>query len=311
MDAASPLGASARHQLFAEAQDLLDAAERHVAALDGADLRRPADAEHLSELFRAVHTLKGLAGFCALDAVEGLAHAIEDLLDALRSGRVDLDAGTHALLLDSTAALGRHLSAAAERVEPRAEEPGRMPAFERMEREVRALSRALSKDVRLVVTGEASSLDRLPMDALGAPLAHVLRNAVDHGIELPDERVARGKSREGTITVRAWRSGGLGVLEVEDDGAGVDLAAVRSAAVARGLVGVAAAEAMGERELLEVLFRPGFSTRTEASATSGRGVGLDAVRSAVARLGGSVGLRTRLGVYTRVIVTLRVTLARV
>jgi len=308
MDEASPLGVRARHQLLAEAQDLLDAAKRHLAALVGADLRRPADAEQLSELFRAVHTLKGLAGFCGLDAVAGLAHALEDLLDALSSGRVDLDVDARALLHDSTAALGRHLAAAGER---RSEEAGRMPAFERMGWEVRVLSRALSKDVRLVVAGEANSLHGLPMDALGAPLAHVLRNAVDHGIELPDERVARGKNRQGSITVRAWRSGGVLVLEVEDDGAGIDVMAVRSAAVAQCLVDRAAAEAMGEQELLEMLFRPGFSTRAEITGISGRGVGLDAVRSAIARLGGNVGLRTRLGVFTRVIITLPVTLATV
>jgi chemotaxis protein histidine kinase CheA len=311
MDEASLLGAHVQEELFAEAQDLLAAAERHVAALVGADLRRPADAEHLSELFRAAHTLKGLAGFCALDAVAGLAHVLEELLDALRTGRVELDAEAHALLHDSTEALGRHLSAAGEWVERRSGEARRMPAFERMGWEVRVLSRALSKDVRLVVTGAATSLDRLPMDALGAPLAHVLRNAIDHGIELPDERVARGKSREGTITVRAWQSGRLVVLEVEDDGAGVDVMAVRSASVARGLVDPTAAEAMGEQELLEMLFRPGFSTRGEVTGTSGRGVGLDVVRSAIARLGGNVGLRTRLGVFTRVIVTLPVTLATV
>lgn len=308
MDEASALEPSVRHDLLAEAQDLLHAAGLHLTALVGADLRRPADAEQLSELFRAVHTLKGLAGFCGLDAVAGLAHVLEELLDALRSGRVDLDADTHALLHDSTTALGRHLAVAVER---RSGEAGRMPAFERMVQEVRVLSRALSKDVRLVVTCEASSLDRPPMDALGAPLAHVLRNAVDHGIERPDERVARGKSREGTITVRAWRSGDLVVLEVEDDGAGVDVMAVKRAALARGLVDRAAAEAMGDQELLELLLRPGLSTRVEVTGISGRGVGLDVVRSAVARLGGNVGLRTRLGVFTRVIVTLPVTLAAV
>nr|MBK7065174.1 Hpt domain-containing protein [Deltaproteobacteria bacterium] len=311
MDEASALEPSVRLELLAEAQGLLAAAARHLAALVGADLRRPEDAEQLSELFRAVHTLKGLAGFCGLDVLAGLAHVLEELLDALRSGRVDLDADTHALLHDSTEALGRHLAAAGERVERRSGETGRMLAFERMGWEVRVLSRALSKHVRLVVTGEATSLDRLPMDALGAPLAHVLRNAVDHGIELPDERVARGKSREGSITVRAWQSGGLVALEVEDDGAGVDVMAVRSAAVARGLLDRAAAEAMGEQELLEMLFRPGFSTRAEVTGVSGRGVGLDVVRSAVARLGGNVGLRTRLGVFTRVIVTLPVSVAAV
>lgn len=311
MDEASPLGASARHELLAEAQGLLDAAGPHLAALASADLRRPADAEHLSELFRAVHSIKGLVGFCGLDAVEGLAHAFEDLLDALRSGRVDLDAETRALLLDSTEALGRHIAAAGDQGARRSGEPGRMPAFERMGMEVRVLSRALSKEVRLVVSGEASSLDRLPMDALGAPLAHVLRNAVDHGIELPDERVARGKSREGTITVRAWRSGGVVALEVEDDGAGVDVMAVRSAAVARGLIDRPAAEAMTERELLDMLLRPGLSTRAEVTGTSGRGVGLDVLRAAVARLGGSVGLQTTLGVFTRVVVTLPVALAAV
>jgi len=309
-DEASPLGASAPQELLAEAQGLLDDAAPHLEAL-APEERRASDAEHLSELFRAVHTIKGLAGFCGLDAVAGLAHSFEDLLDALCSGRVRLDEETHALLLDSNGALGRHIAAAGERGSRRSEDALRMPVVERMGWEVRVLSRALSKDVRLVVSGEASLLDLSPMEVLGAPLGHVLRNAVDHGIELPDERVARGKSREGTITVTARRSGGAVVLEIEDDGAGVDVTAVKSAAVARGLIDRSAAEAMSEKELLDMLLRPGFSTRSEVSGSSGRGVGLDVLRSCVARLGGTVGLRSTLGVFTRVVVTLPVTLAAV
>ena len=179
--------------------------------------------------------------------------------------------------------------------------------FERLGREVRKLSRVLSKEVRLVVTGAATSLDKLQVDELGPPLAHVLRNAVDHGIEAPRDRAALGKPREGTITVNAWQSGSYVV--VEDDGGGIDVEEVRRVALARGVVDAATAAALAPRELLALLFRPGFSTRAEVTGTSGRGVGLDVVRSAIARLGGVVDLRTEPGRFTRVIITLPITLA--
>jgi two-component system chemotaxis sensor kinase CheA len=531
MHASSLLGARAQEELFAEAQELVDAAERHVAALEGGDLRRAADAEQLQELFRAVHTLKGISGLFGISAITGFAHVLEDLLDALRFGRVRLDAGVHALLDDATVALRQRVAAmragdapdddafgrllerlragaaasaaapslddgeialpeslraltaheehrlrarlgagdailavrvrcpldaldaalaeargraaafgevitclpigdalgddmeidvllastasatavrnALERVAvdvvalsfvrpPLAAPPdelglaarptgeaGRMlpsvrmdvrrldqllasvgelallrsslagiaerargasPApggaelarlqralgrtidslqrgllearmvplgqvFERLGREVRKVARVLSKEVRLVVTGAATSLDKLQVDELGAPLAHLLRNAVDHGLEAPDARDARGKPREGTITVNAWQRGSHVVIEVEDDGRGVDVSEVRRVAVARGLVEPATASAMGPRELLALLFRPGMSTRAAVTGTSGRGVGLDVVRAAIARLGGIVDVRTELGHFTRVTITLPVTLA--
>lgn len=534
MEDPSPFGARAQEELFAEAQDLLDAVERHVAALEGADLRRPADVEHVHELFRAVHTLKGITGLFGLRELADFAHAFEDVLDALRFDRLRLDAAVHGLLDDAGAALSRRVAAlragergtdpafaqtlaqlkarvapvvveeasddeavlpewmrsltaheehrlrvrlaagdevvavrvrcpldridaalstarakaatlgevitclptgelvdeemeidvllatsrapaalrdALERVAvdvvplglarverslvvaegeattdalptPTPGEAGRLlpsvrvdirrldrlladvgdlalakgalgalaergrgasptlraelvrlqrslgrtldslqrgllearmvplgQVFERLGREVRKLSRELGREVRLVVTGAATSLDKLQVDELGPPLLHLLRNAVDHGIEPPDERRARGKDPQGVVTINAWQAGSQVVVEVEDDGRGVDVEAVRRTAVARGLIEPAAAPAAGERELLGMLFRPGFSTRGTVTDTSGRGVGLDVVRAAIARLGGVVDLRSEPGLYARVTITLPVTLA--
>ncbi len=523
MDDPTLLDARAREELFAEALDLVDVMERHVGALEDADLRRPADAEHLREIFRAVHTLKGISGLFGVAAIADFAHAFEDLLDALRFDRLALDHAVYALLDDATATLSRRVlslragdasddpafdevlsrmreratgddapadeaplpewarglttheehrlrarltagddvlavrvrsslervdgaltearakasefgeviacvptgdmtgdeleldvllasqrtpaevrnalervavdvvalatgatsalvplgelstvGGAAGRVAPSVRvdirrfdhlladvgdlallrnglaelaerargassvEPAELArlqrslgrtihsmqrellearmvplgqVFERLGREVRKLSRELSREVRLVVTGGATSLDKQQVDELGAALLHLLRNAIDHGIESPADRLARRKDREGTITVNAWQSGSHVVVEVEDDGRGIDAGEVRRVAVARGLVDAAAARAMGERELLGLLFRPGFSTRAEVTGTSGRGVGLDVVRSAIARLGGVVDLRSERGVYTRVTITLPVTLA--
>ncbi len=520
MDDPTLLDARAREELFAEALDLVDVMERHVGALEDADLRRPADAEHLREIFRAVHTLKGISGLFGVAAIADFAHAFEDLLDALRFDRLALDHAVYALLDDATATLSRRVlslragdasddpafdevlsrmreratgddapadeaplpewarglttheehrlrarltagddvlavrvRSSLERVdgaltEARAKasefgeviacvptgdmtgdeleldvllasqrtpaevrnalervavdvvalatgsrgamvavgevstEVGRVlpsvrvdirrfdhlladvgelallrnglaeladrargassvgpaelarlqrslgrtihslqrgllearmvplgQAFERLGREVRKLSRELSREVRLVVTGAATSLDKQQVDELAAPLMHLLRNAVDHGIESPTDRFARGKAREGTISVNAWQSGSHVVVEVEDDGRGIDVGDVRRVAVARGLVDATTARSMGDRELLGLLFRPGFSTRAEVTGTSGRGVGLDVVRAVIARLGGVVDLRSERGVYTRVTVTLPVTLA--
>lgn len=525
MDDPSLLGARAREELFAEALDLLDVTERHVGELEDADLRRPADAEHLREVFRAVHTFKGLSGLFGVAALTDFAHAFEDLLDALRFDRLPLDHAVYALLDDATAALSRRVlslragstaldatfDAALSRLRERATvddapvdeaalpewarglttheehrlrvrlgegddvvavrvrcpvervdaalaeararasefgeviacvptgdvmgdelevdvllasrrgpaelrnalervavdvvalatgptgamvpagelsvmvggEAGRVlpsvrvdirrfdhlladvgelallrngladlaerargapsavgPAeltrlqrslgrtihslqrellearmvplgqvFERLGREVRKLTRELSREARLVVTGAATSLDKQQVDELAAPLMHLLRNAIDHGIESPADRLARSKDREGTITVNAWQSGSHVVVEVEDDGRGIDVGDVRRAAVARGLVDASAAQTMGEAELLGLLFLPGFSTRAEVTGTSGRGVGLDVVRSAIACLGGVVDLRSERGLYTRVTITLPVTLA--
>lgn len=157
-------------------------------------------------------------------------------------------------------------------------------------RMVRDLGRSLDKPVRLVVEGEKTQVDRDVLEKLEAPLTHLLRNAVDHGIELPERRLLAGKPSEGTVRLRASHQAGLLILELTDDGAGIDLPRLRSSIVERALSPAETVEQMSEAELLTFLFLPGFSLRDTVTEVSGRGVGLDAVQHMVRELRGSIEL---------------------
>ncbi|MBC3363351.1 hybrid sensor histidine kinase/response regulator [Pseudomonas sp. SWRI154] len=162
-------------------------------------------------------------------------------------------------------------------------------------RMVRDLGRSLGKQVRLEIEGEKTQVDRDVLEKLEAPLTHLLRNAVDHGIETPEQRVLAGKPAEGLIRLRASHQAGLLVLELVDDGAGVDLERVRRSVVARGLSPEHTAASLSEEELLAFLFLPGFSLRDKVTEVSGRGVGLDAVQHMVRQLRGAVVLEQTAG----------------
>lgn len=166
-------------------------------------------------------------------------------------------------------------------------------------RMVRDLGRELGKAVRLEIEGEKTQVDREVLEKLEAPLTHLLRNAVDHGIELPEQREARGKPREGLIRLRASHLAGMLVVELIDDGGGIDLERLRSAIVARKLSPEETAAQMSEEELLSFLFLPGFSMRDKVTQISGRGVGLDAVQHMVRQLHGAVTLEQRSGEGSR------------
>jgi two-component system, chemotaxis family, sensor kinase CheA len=181
--------------------------------------------------------------------------------------------------------------------------------FERVSSEVRKLSRRLSRALRLVITGADTAVDKLIVEELGAPLMHIVRNAIDHGIEPAAARASLAKSPEGTLAINAWQAGSRVVVEVEDDGAGVDPAAIVRRAVTLGMITDAAARTLDQKGAFDLLFRPGFTTRDEVSDTSGRGVGLDVVRTSLARLGGVVELTSEPGVFTKVTITLPITLA--
>jgi two-component system sensor histidine kinase and response regulator WspE len=165
-------------------------------------------------------------------------------------------------------------------------------------RMVRALARDLGKRARLVVSGEAVAVDRDVLERLDAPLTHLLRNALDHGIEAPDARAATGKPPDGRIDLVASYRGGMLAIDLVDDGAGIDDEAVRAALVAAGRLDAEAAAALAPAQLHEFLFAPGFSTRERVSEISGRGVGLDVVRQLVLQLGGHVRLSSRRGAGT-------------
>lgn len=155
---------------------------------------------------------------------------------------------------------------------------------------VRDTARELGREVELVTSGDATPVDREVLRRLEAPLGHLIRNAVDHGIESPGERASAGKSRRGTIRVEARHGGGRLLVSVEDDGRGLDLAAVRARVVARGLADEQAVALMSDAELAHFLFLPGFTMRNEVTSISGRGVGLDAVQMSVREIGGDVRL---------------------
>jgi len=179
--------------------------------------------------------------------------------------------------------------------------------FSRLNRVVRKLSQEFGKKIDLRMRGEETELDKLMVEDLADPMLHLVRNSLDHGIELPEVRARAGKPAQGTIELRAEQRGNHIVIEIEDDGGGIDLARVRATAVSRGLLDPAAA--VDERQLLDLLYLPSFSTKEAASQVSGRGVGLDVVKTNVAKLGGMIDIETELGVGTRFTITLPITLA--
>ncbi|WP_433705867.1 hybrid sensor histidine kinase/response regulator [Paraburkholderia sacchari] len=174
---------------------------------------------------------------------------------------------------------------------------------------VRDLARSLGKRVRLVVEGEATQVDRDILEMLDAPLGHLLRNALDHGVEDPETRRSGGKPEEAQLTLEARHSAGKLLIAVADDGAGVDLAALRRAIVARGLAQPEAVAAMSEPELLEFLLLPGFTMRERVTDVSGRGVGLDAVQNFAKAVRGTVRIESAAGHGTRFVLQLPLTLS--
>ncbi len=178
--------------------------------------------------------------------------------------------------------------------------------FERLTRVVRKVSKESGKEVTLEFAGGETQLDKLMVEDLVDPLMHLLRNAIDHGIESREERAKKGKPEIGKISIRAFQKGNHVVLEVEDDGAGIDVKRVRETALKKGLL-----EQGGEldkRQIMELLFVPGFSTSSAVSEISGRGVGLDVVKKNVTRLNGMFDIETEIGKGTKFLITLPITL---
>jgi len=174
---------------------------------------------------------------------------------------------------------------------------------------VRDLARSLGKRVRFSIVGESTQIDRDILDMLDAPLGHLLRNALDHGVETPEQRLADGKPAEATLTLEARHSAGKLLISVSDDGAGVDLDAVRAAVVQRQLADPETAARLSDHELLDFLLLPGFSMRDQVTDVSGRGVGLDAVHEMVKAVRGTVRISTEPGHGTRFVLQLPLTLS--
>ncbi len=183
--------------------------------------------------------------------------------------------------------------------------------FEKLARVARQASREVQKEVNLVITGAETEVDKLIGEELSDPLMHMIRNALDHGIEDGDARERVGKPRTGTIALNAYQKGNQVVVEVEDDGAGINVKRLVRAAVEQGLLTTEDAHELTERERLALIFLPGLSTRSEPGSLSGRGVGMDVVKTNIGRLGGVVDVQSELGIGTKLTITLPITLAMI
>jgi two-component system, chemotaxis family, sensor kinase CheA len=181
--------------------------------------------------------------------------------------------------------------------------------FDKLARVVRQISREHDKDINLVITGAETEVDKLIVEELSDPLMHMIRNAIDHGIERRRVREERGKPEAGTIALNAYQKGNHVVIEVQDDGAGIDEERVLERAIQRGLVQEGEAPALLQRDILAFIFVPGFTTKEGASQLSGRGVGMDIVKTNISKLGGVIDVHSELGIGTKMTVTLPITLA--
>ena len=293
-------------EFLAESREALGQLDRDFVDLD----RSPGDREALAGAFRRIHTIKGTCGFFGFEGLERLTHAGEGLLARLRDGEARFDAATATELRGLADAI-RVALASIERTgeegtvgpQPEALRAGsqsigrfgsRLPSM------IRDLARRCGRKARLEVEGEAIELDRKVLEAIRDPITHLVRNAVDHGIESPADRVRAGKPEEGRILLRAYRERGVVAVEMCDDGAGIDPARIREKAAALGLLRPGKLAELTDEEVLQLVFHPGLSTGEAAGTISGRGVGMDVVRTNVEAIGGAVDVRSVIGVGTTI-----------
>jgi two-component system chemotaxis sensor kinase CheA len=229
--------------------------------------------------------------------------SIQEELDLIRQGRERLGAMAEAI---------HHLSRVSDGIQRGVLETRMVPIgplFDRFQRVIRDLRLASNKEVVLRIEGEKTELDKRMIDELGDPLIHLVRNSVDHGLEPPDQREAAGKPRAGTVALAASHRGNSVVITVSDDGRGIDCQRVRQKAVARGLIGDDESRRLSERQLIQFIWHPGLSTAEAVTDISGRGVGMDIVKSRIEGLNGAVDVRTEPGAGTTFTIRLPLTLA--
>jgi two-component system chemotaxis sensor kinase CheA len=181
--------------------------------------------------------------------------------------------------------------------------------FQRFPRLVRDISRKLGKEVQLVLEGEQTEADKNIIESLADPLIHIVRNSLDHGLEMPEVRLAAGKPATGNLTIRAAQEADRVVIEIVDDGKGIDPAVIKQKAYEKGIIDEAALERLSDQEAINLIFAAGLSTAAVVSDLSGRGVGMDVVRSAVAKINGTVVVHSELGKGTSIRISLPLSMA--
>jgi len=227
---------------------------------------------------------------------------VRNRMATLESAKVDEDMAKAVANLDLVTA-DLQTSVMKTRMQPIKKVFGRFP------RVVRDVARSLNKEVNLELIGEDTDLDKNLVEALADPLVHLVRNAVDHGVEMPEERLRAGKPRAGQVTLSAEQQGDHILLKIRDDGAGMDADKLRASAVAKGLMDEDAAARLSDNECYQLIFIAGFSTKLEISDISGRGVGMDVVKTRIAQLNGSLEIDSALGKGTQIAIKVPLTLA--
>ena len=179
--------------------------------------------------------------------------------------------------------------------------------FNRFQRMVRDISNDLGKEVKLISLGGETELDKNIIESLSDPLMHIIRNSVDHGIELPEQRLENGKRAEGRITLKAYYSGVFVYIQIVDDGRGIDVDSVRNKAIEKGLISIE--DELSDSEIVDLIFHPGFSTKDSITDLSGRGVGMDVVHKTIQGLRGSISVDSQKGVGSTITIKLPLTLS--
>ena len=240
-----------------------------------------------------------------LDEMMNLVGELVLVRNRLQTLRAGMEEGklTHAITNLDTVTADLQTSVMKTRMQPIKKVFGRFP------RVVRDLSRSINKEIKLEMMGEDTDLDKNLVEALADPLVHLVRNAVDHGVELPDDREKKGKDRVGTVSLSATQEGDHILLAIEDDGAGMDPEVLRVKAVEKGLMDEEAAARMDDKECFNLIFMAGFSTKEEISDISGRGVGMDVVKTRINQLNGSLDIDSVLGKGTTLSIKVPLTLA--
>jgi chemotaxis protein histidine kinase CheA len=270
--------------------------------------RTPDDPSLLGNIFRLVHTIKGTCGFLGLPRLERLAHAAETVLGKIRDGELAATPEAVTLILESLDGIKAILAALeSSEAEPAGSDAVRQEgvietrmrpigsAWARLPRIARELARELGKKIELRMLGAETELDRQVLEMIRDPLTHMVRNSGDHGIEGPAERIAKGKPESGTITIEAFHRGGHIVIEIGDDGRGLDTDKIKRKVLSMGLASEAELAAMSEPQIQQFILKPGFSTASQVTSVSGRGVGMDVVRANIAKIGGSLEIKSRSG----------------
>jgi two-component system chemotaxis sensor kinase CheA len=299
---AAPVLDVAPSDVVSPAADGAPAEAEHPGATGGARKgpARPGSATVRIDVER-LDRLLNLVGELVIDRTRllGLGKMLQDEL------------GEHSLLSDITETTF-HLGRVTDELQSEVMKSRMLPigtVFSRFPRVTRDLATRQQKKVELLIEGQDTELDRSVIEEIGDPLVHLLRNAIDHGVEQPADRVAAGKPETATVRLAAEHVENSIVITVEDNGRGIDPARVKAKAVEREIITAEAAQRMSDAEAVELIFAPGFSTASSVTDISGRGVGMDIVRTNVERLGGSVEVQSRLGEGSRFFLRLPLTLA--